>query len=177
MMAAPVRIVLSGPESSGKSTLAAALAAAFRLPVADEYARVHLAAGLPYPDSPAALAALARDHLAWQRRHVPADAPAGILDTDLLNYHIWADVAFGLVPDEITRGLAAERHHVHLLCAPDLPWQPDPLREFPDPVRRRELHRRHARELDARGNRVFMIGGTGESRLEAATRAVAEILG
>ena len=170
------RIVLSGPESSGKSTLATALAATFGLPVATEYARVHLDAGKPYPQSPEALAALAREHLAWQRRHVPGDAPCGIFDTDLLNYHIWADVAFGRVPEEITQGLAAERHHIHLLCEPDLPWQPDPLREFPDLEKRRALFDRHARELQARGNRFIIIRGQGPARLQAATQAITEIL-
>ena len=174
-MTPATRIVLSGPESSGKSTLATALAAAFRLPVAMEYARVHLNAGKPYPQSPAALAELAREHLAWQRRHVPDGAPCGIFDTDLLNYHIWADVAFGRVPGEITRGLAAERHHIHLLCEPDLPWQPDPLREFPEHEKRRALYDRHACELEARGNRTIIIHGQGHARFDAATQAVASI--
>ena len=175
MMTAATRIVLSGPESSGKSTLAAALGAAFGLPVAMEYARVHLDAGMPSPQSPGALVDLARGHLAWQRRHVPDDAPCGIFDTDLVNYFIWADVAFGSVPEEITRWLAAERHHIHLLCEPDLPWRSDPYREFPGLEKRRALFDRHARELDARGNRVFIIRGQGPARLQAATQAITTI--
>jgi nicotinamide riboside kinase len=169
------RIVLSGPESSGKSTLAAALAARLGLPMAPEYARAHLEAGNPAPQTAADLTEMARHHLAWQLRHVPADAPVGILDTGMLNYHIWADVAFGHVPGEIANWLADEAGHIHLLCEPDLPWQPDPLRECPHPAQRQALFDRHLAELARRGTRVFRIHGSGEARLamaEAACRAI-----
>ena len=170
-----LRIVLSGPESSGQSTLAAALAARHGLPMAPEFARAHLEAGNPPPRSAADLTEMARHHLAWQLRHVPADAPAGIFDTDMLNYRIWSQAAFGRVPVEIEHWLAAETHHIHLLCEPDLPWQTDPLREAPDPARRQELFKIHLAELTRRGNRVFRIHGTGDARLamaEVACRVV-----
>lgn len=170
------RIVLSGPESSGKSTLAAALADAFQVPVAAEYAREFLETGGTAPDTPAALGELARAHLAWQTHHVPPDTAVGIFDTDMLNYHIWADVAFGTVPPVIATGLAAEHHHIHLLCTPDLAWQPDPLREFPDPEKRRALFLRHLQEIEARQLRHIIISGTGPTRLDAACRAVTNIL-
>lgn len=165
------RIVLSGPESSGKSTLAAALAECLGLPLATEYAREHLAAGKPYPETPQDLTGLAREHLAWQRRHVPDDAPCGIYDTDMLNYHIWAGVAFGRVPGEIEKWLAAEAHHIHLLCVPDLPWQADPLREFPALEKRRALFARHQYEIRQRGTRHFVIRGEGDARLAMARAA------
>jgi len=171
------RIILSGPESSGKSTLAAALAERLGWPMAPEYARVHLEAGRPYPQSAEELADLARLHLDWQRRHVPADSPAGILDTDMLNYRIWADVAFGTVPDEIGRWFLEETGHIHLLCAPDLPWHPDPLRGFPDGSRRRELFDRHRSELECHGIRHFVIRGTGDARLAMAESVVREVAG
>jgi len=170
------RMVLSGPESSGKSTLASALAARLGLPMAPEFARVHLEAGNPPPRSANDLTEMARHHLAWQLRHVPAEAPIGIFDTDMLNYHIWADVAFGHVPDEIGHWLAGEAHHIHLLCEPDLPWQADPLRERPDPARRQELFKIHLAELARRGNRVVRIHGTGEARLAMAEAACREVM-
>ena len=169
-----IRIVLSGPESSGKSTLAAALAARFNMPLAPEYARVHLEAGKPYPQTAHDLTELARQHLAWQRQHVPDDAACGIFDTDMLNYFIWADVAFGQVPEEIQHWLAAETHHIHLLCKPDLPWQDDPLREFPDLVKRQALFDRHVLELEQRGIRHFVIHGEGDARLAVAESAFQE---
>lgn len=165
------RVVLSGPESSGKSTLATALAERFGLALAKEYARVHLEAGGPYPRTPSDLTELARRHLAWQREHVPDDASCGIYDTDMLNYFIWADVAFGCVTEEIDCWFAAETHHVHLLCQPDISWHADPLREFPDLADRQALFDRHVRELERRGIRYFVISGAGDGRVAMAESA------
>jgi nicotinamide riboside kinase len=169
-----IRIVLSGPESSGKSTLAAELATHFSMPMAPEYARFHLETGKPYPQTLDELTELARQHLAWQREHVPADAPCGIFDTDMLNFLIWADVAFGRVPEEIEQGFAAEAHHIHLLCEPDLPWQPDPLREFPNLENRRMLFDRYRNELEMRGIRYFIIRGEGAMRFAVAADCIRE---
>lgn len=166
-----IRIVLSGPESSGKSTIAAALAEHFNVPTAPEYARVHLEAGKPYPETPGDLTELAKHHLAWQRQHVADDAACGIYDTDMLNYFIWADVAFGFVPEEIDQWFAAETHHIHLLCMPDLGWQTDPLREFPELAKRQTLFDRHVRELEQRGIHYFVICGEGNARSAMAESA------
>jgi len=167
-----IRIVLSGPESSGKSTLAAQLATHFGIPMAAEYARFHLESGKPYPKTLDDLTALARQHLDWQRALVPDDAPCGIYDTDLLNYWVWADVAFGRVPEEIQAGFAAETHHIHLLCEPDLEWQPDPLREFPNLENRRMLFDRYRNELEKRRIRYFIIRGEGAMRFAVAADCI-----
>jgi len=167
-----IRIVLSGPESSGKSTLAAGLAAHFDMPMAPEYARAYLEARKPYPQSPEDLTILAREHLAWQRERVPPESPCGIFDTDMLNYSVWADVAFGRVPQEIEQWFAAEAHHIHLLCEPDLEWQPDPLREFPDLEKRRMLFARYRDELEKRGIRYFIIRGEGAARFAVAADCI-----
>ncbi len=172
-----IRIVLSGPESSGKSTLAEALAEHFDLPFASEHARHHLESGGAYPQSAEALEGLAREHLAWQRKCVPEASPCGVFDTDMLNYFVWADVAFGRVPAEISRSFAAEVHHMHLLCEPDLPWQPDPLRELPDLENRRMLFERYRAELERRGMRYFIIRGAGDARFAVAVDCIRQVLG
>lgn len=167
-----IRIVLSGPESSGKSTLARALAGWFSLPWAPEYARVFLEAGGAHPESPQALTVMGQEHLAWQRQHVPADAPCGILDTDLMNYCVWSDVAFGTVPPDLVQGFERERGHIHLLCAPDLPWESDPLREFPGLEPRQSLFLRYQHELERLGIRYRIIHGNGEARWSRAIAAL-----
>lgn len=172
-----IRIVLSGPESSGKSTLAAVLAERFSVPFAPEYARIHLESGGPYPPSPGALAELAREHLAWQRICVSPEVACGIFDTDMLNYQVWADVAFKHVPAAIEEWFAAEAHHIHLLCEPDLPWHPDPLREYPDLEKRRMLFERYRDELEQRGIRYVTISGEADVRLEMAVVACESIVG
>jgi len=171
----PLRIVLSGPESSGKSTLATMLATRFHIPMAVEYARSHLEACRPYPLNPDELTELARHHLVWQRQQVPEESPCGIYDTDMLNYWVWADTAFGRVPEEIAEWFDAERHHIHLLCRADLPWRADPLREFPDLAQRQDLFRRHREELDRRKIRYFVIDGVGDERFAMAEKVFRSI--
>lgn len=163
-----IRFVLSGPESSGKSTLAQLLANHFALPSAQEYARVFLESGGTYPESVEALMKLGREHLAWQRSQVPPDARCGIFDTDMLNYRVWSDVAFGHVPAELDQQFAQEHHHVHLLCEPDLPWELDPLRQFPQLEMRRKLFERYRAELEWHGIEHTIIRGNGDVRLMQA---------
>lgn len=163
-----LRIVLTGPESTGKSRLAAHLAKRYGVPCAREYARIYLEAHGPAYDY-ARLRLLAGDHLVHQARAVPPAAPLGVLDTDLVNYKIWCEVVFGRCPPEILDALARETNHVYLLCAPDVPWTPDPLRE--NPHDRPALFERHRREIERLGRPVVVVTGLGRARYRNAEAA------
>lgn len=168
----PVRVVLTGPESTGKSLLTAHLARRFDVPCAMEYARAYLEAHGPAYDYDLLLD-IAMGHLAHQRACVPEAAPLGMLDTDLINYKIWCEVVFGCCHPEILDALEREDHHVYLLCAPDVPWAPDPLRE--NPHDRDKLFDRHRREIERLGRRYAVVEGLGEARYangEAAIRTL-----
>lgn len=171
---ARLRIVLAGPESSGKSTLAAYLATAFGVPFAPEFAREHLEAhGSRYDYD--LLLALSRGHLASQRQRVPDAALLGVLDTDLLNYKIWCESVFGRCHPEILAGIDAERDHVYLLCRPDLPWEPDPLRE--NPADRERLFDLHVAEIERLRRPYAVIRGAGPARIACAERAFRRLAG
>lgn len=168
-----MRIVLTGPESTGKSALTAALSAALGLPAAQEYARIYLEQHGPAYDY-GMLLDLSRRHQAYQRAQVPPDIPVGLFDTDLINYKIWCDVAYGTCHPEIVARMEAETAHVYLLCYPDIPWAPDPLREHPDD--RMMLFQRHRDEINRLGRPYVLIKGLGEARVAAATSAVLNLL-
>lgn len=166
-------MVLTGPESTGKSRLAAHLARRYGVPCASEYARIYLEANGPTYDY-ALLRQLARDHLAHQARCVPPAFPFGILDTDLINYKIWCEVMFGRCHPEILKAIDRETGHVYLLCAPDVPWTPDPLRE--NPHDRPALFDRHRCEIERLGRPFRLVEGRGRERYrnaEAAYEALA----
>lgn len=168
------RIVITGPESSGKSSLAAWLVQKFEVPMATEYARIHLEAfGAKYEES--TVIAMAQQHLIHQQEMVPMDAPIGIFDTDLLNYKIWCDIAFSHCDASILRGIEQESHHVYLLCYPDLPWVADPLREHPH--ERLMLYERHLAEIRKTGREYIVIRGEGEQRKDAAREAMRKLIG
>ncbi len=171
-----LRIVLTGPESTGKSTLAAQLSRRWSVPCAMEYARMYLEAHGPAYDYEL-LGQMAREHVAYQRELVPPSAPLGVFDTDLINYKIWCEVAFGRCPPDLIEALEQEVNHVYLLCAPDIPWTPDPLREHPND--RLALWERHRREIERLGRAYALVEGMGEQRwlnAEAAFRTLAGLL-
>lgn len=165
----PLRVVLTGPESTAKSALTQALARHFQAPCADEYARSFLEAHGPAYDEPL-LRRMWRRHLAHQTRCISQGAPLAFLDTDLINYKIWFEVVFGRVPAALCRAQKAEAHHVYLLCAPDIPWTPDPLRENPDD--RERLFQKHLAEIERAGRSFRVVEGTGEARVTCAIEAV-----
>ena len=159
------RIILTGAESSGKTSLARALGERFHVPVAEEYARTYLEEHGPEYDA-AALLEMSRLHIDWQRSVIPPETPLGIYDTDLINYKIWSEEVFGQCPDEILAALARETHHLYLVCAPDLPWTPDPLRESPD--RLDYLFQRHLAEIQQLGRPYAIVRGSGDARFHSA---------
>ena len=157
--------------------LAAWLAAQWRTAWVPEYARAYLTA-LPAPTaySPADLEAIAHGQLAAEAAAAAALPPGALLfcDTDLLVVLIWAEERFGACPPWLrAAALAPAAYEQRLLLHPDLPWEPDPLREAPDPAERARLFGRYRATLRAAGLPFTEISGVGAARYAAAQRAVA----
>lgn len=119
------KIIFTGPESTGKTTGATAMSKQLGLPLVQEYARVYLAEhGLEYKMADL-YNMLNRQYEEEDTAHESSEVI--ICDTDWLTIHIWAQEVFGKrikPPFDLD-----ERHYV--LCTPDIPWEPDPLRENP----------------------------------------------
>ncbi|MCZ7590892.1 MAG: AAA family ATPase [Kiritimatiellae bacterium] len=162
------RLVLTGPESSGKSALSEHLAHVLGIPLALEYARFYLEEHGPHYDYDLLLT-IARGHLDYQRTKAPPDAPLAVLDTDLINFKVWSEVAFGRFHPELQLALAEESNHLYLLCYPDLPWESDPLREHPHA--RLMLYERHKAEIERLHRPYEIIRGIGEERYRNAEAA------
>jgi len=165
------KVSLTGPESAGKSTLAAQLAAHYGTTFVPEYARAYLEAnGAAYtlPD----LEAIAAGQLAAEDAAARQAASLLFCDTDLLVLKIWAENAFGTCPAWILAALARPRYALTLLLAPDLPWAPDPLREHPDPAQRWHFYGLYRQELVARGWPFAEISGPAAGRLAQAVAAI-----
>ncbi|GAA4499969.1 AAA family ATPase [Hymenobacter ginsengisoli] len=170
------RISLTGPESSGKSTLARQLAAHYGTVFVPEYARQYLEENGP-GYTLADLEAIAHGQLAAE--DAAASQATGLLvcDTDLLVIKIWAENAFGTCPGWVLEELARPRYALTLLLAPDLPWTPDPLREHPDPAQRWHFYELYRQELAQRNWPFVEINGLPEQRLTQAVAAVATLPG
>ena len=161
-------IVLTGPESSGKTQLAEALSRQLNLPVVREHARSFLQPGASYThEQPSDLIQL----LELQTRSEEG-AHSLILDTDVLSLIIWWREKYGPVPEIFQHTMRTQLPRHYLLCAPDLVWQPDPLRE--NPHDRERLFALYERELTLRGLSFDVVLGVGQSRIDSALAALAK---
>lgn len=173
-----LKIVLTGGECTGKTTLARALAESHGTAWVPEAAREAVVAK-PAPLGFEDVAPIARAHLAAADAalHEAArrERPAVFFDQDLLSTSIYARHYYGDCPPWIER-LATERvGDLYLLCLPDLPWTPDPARDRGD--RREEMHALFAEALARSGAPFAEVGGRGSERLARAEAAVAALLG
>jgi nicotinamide riboside kinase len=169
--ATDITVCLTGPESSGKSTLARQLAAELAVPLVEEVARDYLSGRLDYT---------ARDVLHIAELQVTQEqamraATRGILicDTDISVIQIWWQEKYGDLVAEVEAALAARSPRVYLLLEPDLPWQPDPLRENPDD--RQRLFDSYVTSLEDSGFPFRVVAGQGEARFRSALASLAEL--
>lgn len=171
------RIAVYGPESTGKSQLAARLAAHFGAPLVAEYAR-------EFWDQHGAIALGDIERIAREqwRREDAAAASAGALvicDTDALTTVLWSDLLHGTTPDVVRR--EAEKrcrgYALYLLLDTDVPFAPDPQRCFPDAEDRERCRRVWHGALERRGLPYVWIRGDWAARERAAIAAVDGLLG
>lgn len=167
------KIVLTGPESSGKTTLAIDLSRHFHAAMVPEMARSYLGDGrdkYEYGD----LLEIARLQVAEEERLAMSGSDLLICDTDLLTIKIWSLDKFGRCDPWILAQIAARRYDMHFLCTPDFPWQPDPLRE--DPGRRAFLFDWYRRELTGADIHLTVLQGPHAQRLRESYTWIQEHL-
>ena len=149
-------ILITGPESSGKTTLARDLAFALDGLYVEEAARAYLLernGNYSAADLPAI----------WRKQEEAEDAARAtsasfvICDTGPEVIRIWAEVKYGSCPEDILRATETRHYDLILLCYPDLPWEEDPLREAPEANDRRNLFEMYQRMLPA--ERTMIIRG------------------
>ncbi len=175
------RVVLFGPESTGKSTLARRLAGHFKTVWVPEFLRHFVDARLPSlsPGAPLVaetdLPAIIAGQIAAEEALAPKAARVLFCDTDPLQTAVYAEHYFGQTPAWL-RALAAPRPYaLHLLLGVDTPFVPDPQRDRPG--QRAELFARFKNALDQSGRRYVEIRGSWDQRERRAIAAVDELLG
>ena len=143
------KIIITGPESSGKTTLCNALSKHFNLPFSKEYAREYLNT-LKRDYNPDDLLKIAKGQLQTENG-------LQLLDTDLITIKIWSEYKYGRcdkwILDQIEKQKTEKRFY--LLCSPDIPWQADKQRENPND--REELFEIYKQELNDLGHKYFIV--------------------
>lgn len=175
------RIVLTGSESTGKSTLAAQLADHFHAPLVPEFLR-------RYADEhegrlgPADVEAIARgqieleDRIALESRlqRTARTADLLILDTDLLSAVVYNHHYYGECPGWIDVEAGRRAADLYLLLEIDVPWIPDPLRDRGD--QREVMHKLFRDALEARRLPWVAIAGGWAERKRVSIAAIESVL-
>ena len=170
-MQKPKRIAILGPESTGKSTLAAALAAYFQEPWVPEVAREYLEK-LHRPYAFEDLLQIARQQMQLEDELAGEAKSYLFCDTDLRVIQVWSLHRFGKIDPWVLKELERRTYDLILLCATDLPWQADPLREHPELEIREQLFEQYLQLAKRSGFSYQIIAGDASERLRTAIEAV-----
>ncbi|MCR9258107.1 MAG: ATP-binding protein [Pseudomonadaceae bacterium] len=164
--------VVTGTESSGKTSLVEALAKHLKAPGVTETSRVYLQGRVGY--QPSDLLQIAQQQQAAEGAVLASAPTLAIADTDLQVVYIWWQERFGPAPEVLQEAYAQQSPRHYLLCKPDLPWEADPLRE--NPADRERLWEVYRQDLSARQLAFSIIEGVGQQRLDNALRAIRQVL-
>jgi NadR type nicotinamide-nucleotide adenylyltransferase len=174
------RVVVTGAESTGKTTLARDLAAEFGTVWVPELARDYLDrryAGqtLSPPCREEDIPEIARGQIASEEALARASNRLLFCDTDLGVTVAYAERYFGTCPEWVRRAAAERPYRLHLLLAPDVPWVSDPQRDLP--AERDAFTARLRADLERAGRAYVFVSGPWQKRRERAVAAVRTVLG
>jgi NadR type nicotinamide-nucleotide adenylyltransferase len=169
------RICVTGPESTGKTTLARRLAEALSTVWVPEASRLY-AERIDRPLDASDVTPIAREHVRLADQGSAAAVASGastlVLDTDLVSTIVYSRFYYDMVPPWIARAERIRRADLYLLCDVDVPWIADGVRD--QPAEREAMFDRFLRALLRRGARFTIIRGDWDARwltaLAAASR-------
>lgn len=167
------KVVLTGPESTGKTFLSKILAQHFHSTWVEEYGRVYcekVGQNLTALD----FAHIAGGQLLLEDEAAKKANQVLICDTDLIVTEVWAEIYKVQCPDWIVE-VNHQRHYDHwLLLNPDVPWERDSVRHYQE-IRNWHFQRLN-KELSKRKLPFTVISGTYEERIDICKKLVAGLI-
>ncbi|MBS1626632.1 MAG: AAA family ATPase [Bacteroidetes bacterium] len=188
------KVVVIGPESTGKSTLCTLLAQYYKTQCCPEFAREYLLQyGTNYSFDD--LLIIAKGQLDLEEKysesvsnqsqmmddkintsHSTLHMPILFIDTDMYVMKVWCEYVFGKCHQFILDEIVKRKYDLYLLCNIDLPWVKDELREYPNEQPRKELHKIYKDLLINQTTPWVEISGNYEERLQKAIEAINNII-
>jgi NadR type nicotinamide-nucleotide adenylyltransferase len=162
------KIVVIGPESTGKSTLCEQLADHYKTEWVPELARSYLLEiRRPYTYEDLLYIAEAQVELE-DRICASTKTPLVFIDTDMYVMKVWCEYVFKKCHRYVLDQIAKRKYDGYLLCNTDLPWVADELREYPDLESREKLFHMYKDLMINQSTPWIEIAGDYEERLQQA---------
>jgi len=174
------KIVIIGPESTGKSTMCSLLARHYKTLWVEEYAREYLLKnGTNY--SFENLLDVAKGQIELEEKAIKNSILKNqnsklFIDTDMYVMKVWCEFVFNNCHHWILNRIAERKYDLYLLCNIDLPWVKDELREYPDLESRKKLYKYYKDILINQQVQWVEISGDYEDRLSLAINAVNKLI-
>ena len=189
----PIKVVILGPESTGKSTFCELLAQHYNTQWCPEFAREYLlthGTDYTYDD----LLNIAKGQLAMEDEYVRSTvdgrwsivnsdssftihhSPLLFIDTDMYVMKVWCEFVFGNCHKWILEQIVKRKYDLYLLCNTDVDWVKDELREYPDLKTRDKLYNIYQDLMVNQSVPWADIRGDYNERLQIAITAVDDLL-
>ena len=171
-MQPPKKIVIIGPESTGKSTLCEQLADYHKTEWISEFARSYLLE-IRRPYTYEDLLYIAEEQIIQEDRICAStNSPLVFIDTDMYVMKVWCEYVFKKCHRFILDQIAKRKYDGYLLCNTDLPWVADELREYPDLESREKLFHMYKDLMVNQTTPWIEISGGYDERLQQAINFV-----
>jgi len=178
------KIVVLGPESTGKSTLSEALAKHYGIVDCKEYARQYLHDnGTKYNFED--LLTIAKGQLTIEQQaiqkaeqlFIEKSKNKIIIDTNMYVMKVWCEYVFNDCHTFILDQINKRNYDLYLLADIDLPWSADEMREYPDEKPRQELFAIYKDILINQNTPWGIVSGAGDERTQNAIKLIDKVLG
>lgn len=169
-------VVLTGPESVGKSTLCKALAQHYQAPLVGEYVREY-AEQLPRDTIYSDVTLIAQQQLQNEQAARALRPPLLLLDTHLLSNMVWSQTLFHAVPSWLEPTLLAQQYDLVALLSPEgMVWEADNVRCHPTLAERRHFYRQLEQWLVAHQQPLLTVHGTWAERFTQLVHTIDALL-
>ena len=173
-----IKVVLYGPESTGKSTLSKALAEHYKTAYVPEYARSYLQVKWNQHRAICAkedLGPIALGQMQLENERLRKANKLLICDTDLLQTKVYSEVYYnGYCDPKISYYAIVNTYDLYFLCAVDIPWVPDDLRDKPN--ERDKMFSAFKNELEKQNLPYVLLKGSHQNRMDIATKHIDALL-
>ncbi|MDF1548021.1 MAG: ATP-binding protein [Bacteroidales bacterium] len=165
------KIVITGPESTGKSDLTNFLSNHYQCSGIAESSRGYIS-NLKRPYTYNDLLHIANKQIDDLEKISNKSEGLVFFDTGLIVTKIWFLEVYGQFPDWLEYGIIKHKPQLYLLCYYDLPWVFDPLRENGSDERRAYLFNRYQEEIIKLGCEYKIITGFNQERFKLAIQFI-----